>query len=312
MASDEKTIAFYRIVKYNSASNEPMEQANWYEVLTAINSLDINGRTTKVGSRVLIGEVYFHNERAHLKLAKVRDVAAWLGLLKDGATELEDFETEEGNKLYEISVVSFLDFGNVIGLVQGSTSSPTPSAVVEWIEGLEVFGKNIHLVAEAVLTNTAREHLQRAPEVARLETKVSTTKAQSLTARGSRLGRVLAQVNEEFGPVTVTLIIQTSRAKENHEGRQIMRDEAQHLAEAAADSDVSKAKAQLVHIEADEKSHTEQVDFLKQRITAKRKIAATDDEGKPIRIVSAVETIMAVAADHDKELKQAVGVEPPT
>lgn len=312
MAADEKTIAFYRITRFNPAGNEPMEQADWYKVLTAISSLPLAGRTTKVGSRVLIGEIYFHDERAHLKLAKVRDVAAWLGLLKDGATELEDFETEEGNKLYEISVVSFLDFGNVIGLVQGSTSSPTPSAVVEWLEGLQLFGKDVHLAIEAVLTNTAREQLQKAPEVARLETKVSTTKAQALTDRGSRLGRVLTQVNEEFGPVTVTLIIQTSRAKENHEGRQIMRDEAGYLAAAAAESDVSKAKAQLIHIEADESSHAEQVDFLKQRITAKRKIAATDDEGKPIRILSAVEAIMSVAGSHDKELKQAVGVEPPT
>lgn len=52
------------------------------------------------------------------------------------------------------------------------------------------------------------------------------------------------------------------------------------------------------------------MDFLKQRITAKRKIAATDDEGNPIRIVSAVTAIMGVAAEHDSELRQAVGVEP--
>jgi len=70
MPGDEKTIAFYRIVKYNPAGNEPMEQADWYEVLTAIGSLKINARTTKVGSRVLIGEVYFHDERAHLNLRR--------------------------------------------------------------------------------------------------------------------------------------------------------------------------------------------------------------------------------------------------
>ncbi len=309
MATDEKTIAFYRIVKYDSAGNKPMEQADWNKILTDLSSLNLAGRTTKVGDRMLIGEVQFYNENAHLKLAKVRDVAAWLGLLKTGATTLEDFETEEGNKLYEISVVSFLAFGNVIGLVQGSTASPTPSAVVEWLEALKLFGET-HLVAEAVLTNSAREHLQHAPEVSRIETKVSTTKAQALTNRGSRLGTVLSRVNEEFGPVTVTLIIQTSRAKENHEGRQIMRDEAGHLAAAATDSEVSKAKAQLIHIEADETSRTEKVDFLKQRITAKRKIAATDDKGKPIRIVSAVEAIMAVAAQHDKELREAVGAKP--
>ncbi|MEU3476226.1 hypothetical protein CH306_27700 [Rhodococcus sp. 15-725-2-2b] len=309
MATDEKTIAFYRLVKYDASGNKPMEHANWYDILTQLDGLDLEGRTTKVGDRMLIGEVYYHGERAHLKLAKVRDVAAWLGLLKSGATSLEDFETEEGNKLYEISVVSFLDFGNLIGLVQGSAASPTPSAVAEWFDELKIF-TGVHLIAEAVLTDAAREQLQKSPEVSRIETKVSTTKAQALTNRGSRLGSVLTRVNDEFGPVTVTLIIQTSRAKENHEGRQIMRDEAGHLAAAASESEVSKAKAQLIHIDADEKTHSEKVDFLKQRITAKRKIAATDDEGNPIRIVSAVTAIMGVAAEHDSELRQAVGVEP--
>ncbi|KZF03715.1 MULTISPECIES: hypothetical protein [unclassified Rhodococcus (in: high G+C Gram-positive bacteria)] len=100
MATDEKTIAFYRLVKYDASGNKPMEHANWYDILTQLDGLDLEGRTTKVGDRMLIGEVYYHGERAHLKLAKVRDVAAWLGLLKSGATSLEDFETEEGNKLY--------------------------------------------------------------------------------------------------------------------------------------------------------------------------------------------------------------------
>lgn len=308
MATDEKTIAFHRIVRYDGDGNKPMEQVKWYDILTTLDSLNIGGRTTKRGSRMLIGEVYFHGERAHLKLAKVRDVAAWLGLLKTGATSLEDFETEEGNRLYEISVVSFLNFGNVIGLVQGSTASPTPIAVIEWLEELKLFGE-IQLGVEAVLTNAAREHLQQAPEVSRIETRVSTTSAQALTERGSRLGKVLTRVNEEFGPVTVTLIIKTSRAKENREGRQIMRAEAEHLAAAARDSEVSKAKAELIHIEADETTRSEKVDFLKQAITAKRRIPATDDEGKPIRILSAVEAIMAVAAQHDQELRQAVGAE---
>jgi hypothetical protein len=306
MAEAEKTIAFYRLVKYDPTGNQPMEQANWYEVLTQLDTLPLAGRTTQVGNRILIGEVYYTAERAHLKLAKVRDIAAWLGVLKTGAQQLEDFETEEGNKLYEISVISFLGFGNVIGLVQGSTASPTPSAVAEWLEELKVFG-DVHIVTEAVLSDAAREHLQRSPEVSRIETKVSTTKAQALEARGSRLSRVLTRINEEFGPVTVTLILQTSRARENHEGRQILRDEAGHLAAAAGDNEVSKATARLIHFEADETSRTESVDFLKQRITAKRKIAATDDEGKPIRILSAVNAIMAVATEHDRELRQAVG-----
>ncbi|UYL86895.1 hypothetical protein SEA_RAVENCO17_42 [Gordonia phage RavenCo17] len=308
MATGERTISFYRILKYkNTAQNEPIEQIDWYKVLTFLEKQSLARRTSNVGGRILIGEILFYEEQAHLKLLKVRDIEAWLGVYNDAEKSVTDLEFDETNQLYETSIVSFLEFGNVIGMIQGSTSAPTSSAVVEWLEALEIFGSGVHLVSEAVLSNEARNELKTAPEASRIETTISTTKAQALETRGSKLSPILRKVSEEFGPMTVTLILQTSQARDNTEGRQILRAEAANLAAAAGENEVSKAKAKLVYIDADEKMRSREVDFVKQRITAKRKIGSVDDQGQPIRNLSAVRAILQVAAEHDAELRDAVG-----
>jgi hypothetical protein len=244
--------------------------------------------------------------RAHLKLLKVRDVDAWLGIYNGQEKSLADLEFDEANQLYETSIISFLDFGNVLGLIQGSTSAPTVSAVVEWLETLAVFGPDVQLASEAVLSSEARNQLRQAPEASRIETKISTSKAAQLEARHSKLAPLLRQVNQDFGPMTVTLILQTSQAKDNTEGRQLLRAEVENLAAAADDSEVTKAKARLVYVDADAKTTAKNVDFIKQRITAKRTISSLDEDGQSIRNVSAVRAIMQVAAEHDAELRGAV------
>jgi len=313
MAKGERTISFYRIVKYKtSTTNQVVAQVDWNKVLTALSGQPLAKRTSNVGGRILIGEILFYDERAHLKLLKVRDIEAWLGVYNDQEKSITDLEFDEITQLYETSIISFLDFGNVIGMIQGSTSAPTVSAVTEWLQALALFGAGVELASEAVMSNEARNQLQQAPEASRIETKISTSKAQQLEARKSKLAPILRQVTEQFGPMTVTLILQTSQAKDNTEGRQMLRAEAENLAAAAGENEVVKARARLVYIDADQKTTAKNVDFLKQRITAKRKIGSVDDDGNSIRNVSAVKTIMLVAAEHDAELRGAVSKTTPS
>ncbi|WP_162648046.1 hypothetical protein [Rhodococcus pyridinivorans] len=257
--------------------------------------------------RTLIGEVLFYNEQAHLKLMKVRDEDAWLGIYDGDAHSVSDLDLPKNNQLYETSIVSFLSYGNVVGMIQGSTSAPTPSALSQWINGLHIFGEDIVVGTQAVVSREAMRQLSQSSEASRIETKVSTNNAAALEARGSRLSGVLRRVSEEFGPVTVTLILQTSKARGNTEGRQIMRDEAENLAAAAGENEVDSARAKLIYYENDERSKARDVDFVKQRITAKRRIDTTSADGSPIRNVSAVQAIMEVAAAHEADLRAAVG-----
>lgn len=160
----------------------------------------LGDRTREIGGRLYIGEVIFAEEHAHLKLLKVRDREAWMGIYDAKAKRLEDIVQGDTSQLYETSIVSFLDFGNIIGIIQGSTSAPTATAVCEWIEELGVLGKGNQLATQAVLSKQAREDLTRSSEATRIETTVSTTKAQALEARGSKLSGILRSVTEQFGP----------------------------------------------------------------------------------------------------------------
>lgn len=308
----ERTISFFELVKYKSASaNEQMQQVDWTRILTFLDGQTLGDRTREIGGRLYIGEVIFAEEHAHLKLLKVRDREAWMGIYDAKAKRLEDIVQGDTSQLYETSIVSFLDFGNIIGIIQGSTSAPTATAVCEWIEELGVLGKGNQLATQAVLSKQAREDLTRSSEATRIETTVSTTKAQALEARGSKLSGILRSVTEQFGPMKVTVILQTSTAKDNTEGRQLLRAEAEHLAEAAEGNDVMRAKAKLRYIDADEKSKSKAVDFVKQRITAKKSIGSVDADGNRIRNLSAVTAIMQAATEHEKELRDAVGVAAP-
>jgi hypothetical protein len=104
--------------------------------------------------------------------------------------------------------------------------------------------------------------------------------------------------------MTVTIILQASRAKANSEGRHMLKQEAYKLSEATDDQTVESAKAKLIYLDADEEATTEDVNFVKQKITAKRKIPTKSADGNPIRNQSAVEAILAVAGEHDEELRR--------
>lgn len=311
--SKERTVAFFEIVREtaNGRDTERIGQADWQTLLTFLGDRPLKERMVNAYDQILIGEILHYEERAHLKLLKVRDQDAWLGIYNGEAMSLEDLSIDESNQLYETSIVSFLDYGNIIGMIQGSTSAPTSTTVGQWINALKILDGDQPLTTQAVVSHEAMEKLSRASEATRVETKVNTSKASALEKRGSKLSSVLRKVSDEFGPMTVTIILQTSRARSNTEGRQILKQEVENLAAAANEKDVDKAKAKLVYIDADEQSTSEQVDFIKQRITAKRQIATTDDDGSPIRNVSAVRAIVDVARQHDAELRTAVGVTRP-
>ncbi len=77
------------------------------------------------------------------------------------------------------------------------------------------------------------------------------------------------------------------------------------MAPGAAD----RARAKLVFAEADGVERSRLVELTEHHITAKRRVSAVDDEGNSIRILSAVDAILDVAAEHEGELRAAVGAD---
>jgi hypothetical protein len=127
----ERTIAFYEVVDVdNQGETSRMQQVAWDQVLKMLEGTKLGERVFEGKDKTLIGEVLWHDGEAHLKLMSVRDESAWISIYRPDAESINDLET--GNSaLLETSIVTFLSFGNVLGMIQGSRSAPSSGAVAE-------------------------------------------------------------------------------------------------------------------------------------------------------------------------------------
>jgi hypothetical protein len=303
----ERTINFYQIKKYKNRSvNEKIKHSDWNAILGTLVDVPLGKRVWNGPTRTLIGEVLKVDENLHLKLMLVRDQDQWLDVYDPDAQSIKDLDLGEAGQLLETSIIAFLPYGNVFGIIQGSTTAPTPSAFTDWLNGLKILGIDGQVEAEVMVSHEAQKLINQSSEATQIEVKMHTNKADALEKQGSKLSQILRTVSAEWGPMTVTVILRASKAKDRTEGRALLRAEASRIQQATDDNDVSSAKAKLVYFDADETSRSEEVDFVKQRITAKKKIATTGEDGSPIRNTSAVAAILGVAADYDEELRAIV------
>ena len=303
----ERTINFYEVVKWvNVSTNERMEHADWQAILKDLASVPLRERVWTGPDRTLIGEVMHVDGAYHLKLMLVRDQDAWLDVYNTQKDTIGELELDDATQLLEPSIIAFLDFGNVIGLIQGSTTAPTPSSFTLWLNNLEILGDGFTVDTEPMVSHEIQQLINQSAELDRISIKVHTNRADALEKRGSKLSKVLRAVKEEYGSMVVTVILQPGRAKDMAEGRKAVREEAKVIAEASDNNEVRRATGRLVYIESDEKRRGIDVDFAKQKITAKRKILTTAEDGSPIRNESAVRAIIAVAFENDQELRKIV------
>jgi hypothetical protein len=303
----ERTVNFYQIKKYrNHSVNEKIAHSDWNTILGALETLPLGDRVYGGPTRTLIGEVLRVEGSLHLKLMLVRDQDAWLDVYDPTAQSITDLDLGASGQLLETSIIAFMPYGNVIGLIQGSTTAPTPTAFTEWLNGLNILTNAGQLETEVMVSHEAQELIRQSSEASQIEVKMHTNKADALESKGSRLSEILRTVNREWGPMTVTIILSASRAKDQSEGRALLRSEAEKIFDATEDNAVAGAKAKLLYIDADDKTRSEEVDFAKQKITAKKKIATTGEDGSPIRNSSAVKAILEVAAAYEDELRAIV------
>ncbi|MDY7528464.1 MULTISPECIES: hypothetical protein [unclassified Cryobacterium] len=302
-----RTINFYEIVKYkNPRVNERMKHADWNAILKSIKDVPLSKRVWEGPTKILIGEVLTVEGQHHLKLSLVRNQDAWLDVYNPEAQSIAELNLGDAGELLETSIVAFLGFGNVIGMIQGSTSAPTPNALQEWLNGLKILGPNFTVETQVMVSHEAQELVKQSTEASQIEVKMHTNRADALEKRGSKLSQIFKAVNAEYGPMTVTVILRASKARDQSEGRVAIRNEAKKLVEAAGAKEVTSAKAKLIFVDADESTRTQEVDFAKQKITAKRKIATTGEDGNPVRNASAIQAILTVAESNHDELRAIV------
>ncbi|MEU4834108.1 hypothetical protein [Streptosporangium sp. NPDC023615] len=295
----ERTVAFFEIV---SKDNQRMKQLPWARLLGKMSCAPIKDRTHTGLKRTLVGQVVTYQETDHLLLGKVKDADEWIEQVNFDDGSIEQFDQAENRGLLETSVVCFLSYGNVLGMIRGSTSAPGCSALEEWINGLELVEDPLKV--RAIVSKGAMDKIKRADGARLMELRVGASKAAAVADSGKRLGRTINALRQEYGDARITITVEVSKENAYRSARHELLDDVMELAEM---TDVAeRATAKLTYWDQSEDEKAEHVNLMKEHITAKKRIPSRDETGQLIRNSSAVAAIMGVAADHERELRLAV------
>jgi hypothetical protein len=304
-----RQVSFYEILQKSkdSQAHARITHQDWPSLVAQLSQAKPPDRLFTGPIDTLIGTTITWDEVDHLQLARVQTSDEWIQRWNKSQGEIEDIIDTEDSPFVASSIVCFLPFGNIIGVIEATRSSPRSTHIEDWINGKKWV--KFPIVVSPVIGSDAIVKLDEATEVSRLEMTARGQKLTRLAQKPGRLGSMFREAKEiGDGDVSVKMIITVSRGKKKANSREGLRHE---LAEIADELDTGgAAKARLIYIDASEDARTEEVNFVRRNVTAKANVRATDDEGKPIRAGSAVRAILDVADDLEPLLRSAVGLSP--
>jgi hypothetical protein len=297
----ERTIAFYEIVSFESASQDRFQgEVDWQGFLTAIETEPLNGRTW-FGERTLLGVAQFQDDRQHLMLHRVKGADEWLAVANFENGQISELESAAGQGYLETSVICFAGFGNIVGIMEGSTSAPTHKSLENWLNFMKATTDKVAI--RPLMAGAEVDMLRRASGIQRIDFRVG--KLDRLGDKHGRLATTLKMLGRDYGDARVTLTISIPRGKpkpgEQDQRQKLYEDvlELDDVIESAAD----KAQAKLLFMEGDDYGRARLTELVEHHVTAKRRVAAVDDDGKSIRIRGAIEAIMGEIITHEDALK---------
>lgn len=295
-----RTVTFFRVAAQTADGPVQFPHQPWQKVLAKVIDMDLVARTYQGPTRRLIGEVLIVDGDYALKIMEPRDDDSWLEILEQASGSAAPVDEDTLGTLVETSIVAFLDEKNLFGIIRGSTSSPTHSAVAEWLDHLTLDGKPLletakaHLIAEPALSHRQRKKLDTSDGVNEAMMRISTSQAQALEQAGSEIvGTTLKNLKHTYGDLVVTVTLRVPRGKDHDEARRLLKEETQRWESVREKADA--VRATLVHYDAEAHAHAEKVNFVSQRIAIQKGVPLTDDQGDPIRNDSAVRAITTAA-----------------
>lgn len=299
----ERTVAFYEVVAVRGGEQIRVSQLAWEKFLSDLALARLEKRKVE-GESILVGATASVRNQDHLLLHRVKDDTEWLSVINLNTGEWSEVENSASQGFLDTSVVCFLEFGNIVAVMQGAVSAPTHKSLETWLNEIRPF-PDYRLAVRPVLSRAEVERLQTASGASRIEVRIGSHKVAALKEKDGRLARFLRNTSAEYGDINVTMIISVPRGKAREEDRHKLLADLQDLADVMPEA-ADRAKATLTYAEVDGADRTRLVELVEHHITAKRKVPAVDDQGNSIRILSAVDAILGVAAEHEDELRIAV------
>lgn len=302
----ERTVGFYEVVvvKDGEARRIP-EPMDWDGALADIARAHVTARTFEASS-ILVGTVATYNMQDHLLLHRVKDAGEWLSAVNWDTGDVRELEQSAHEGYVDTSVVCFLPFGNIVGIMQGGVSAPSHRALEAWLNGIQMFPGD-QLSVRPVVAHAEVERLKTASGASRVEVKIMANKMGALRDRQGGLARTLRVASDAYGEISVTMIISVPKKKELKQHRELLLADLEEISDVVTGAE--RARARLVYSDPGGPEHTRLVELVEHSITAKKRVPGTDAEGNSIRIMSAVDAILAAAIEHEDALRLAVDAE---
>lgn len=300
----ERTIQFYEVVQSQDGEQVRIPPLAMEQALSDLSRADLDRRRFDA-DRTYIGTVQSTDEDLdHLLLHKVRDRSDWLSQIDLATGKWEELESAASHGYLDTSAMTFLPYGNVVAIMQGSVSAPTHKSLEGWLNHLHLFG-DVPLVVRPLLTAAEVERLRSADGANKVEIRVGYSQRGALAERRGRLAQILTRAYDDYGDVNLTLTIGIPRRgrKGRVDDQRRLLEDVQDLAEVVPVSE--KAKAALVFAEVGSEDHTRLIELVEHHITAKRRVPAVDEDGNSIRLTAALKVMVGVAAEHEDQLRLA-------
>ncbi|MGY3681568.1 hypothetical protein ACVWXU_005191 [Streptomyces sp. TE33382] len=299
----ERTVGFYEVVVVqDGVAKRAANRMDWDGALSDVARADVAARSFE-GDSHMVGTVATYDMQDHLLLHRVKDAGEWLSVVNWDTGDLRELEQSAQEGYVDTSVICFLPFGNVIGIMQGGVSAPSHKALETWLNGIQLF-PGYQLQVRPVVAHAEMERLKTASGASRVEVKIMANKMGALQERRGGLARTLRVAGEAYGEISVTMIISVPKKKELREHREHLLADLEEISDVVTGAE--RARARLVYSDPGGPEHTRLVELVEHSITAKKRVPATDGEGNSIRIVSAVDAILAAAIEHEDALRLAV------
>jgi len=289
----KKTVAFFEIRDSDGESfPNPLP---WDKHLAEIFREGADSRKHSLSGIDHWGQIYNAYETDHFILARYReDVSSF-----DIATgDFIDSASDIAKPYVELAVIHFIPGTNRIGYVLGSHASPRVSSLEAWINlhGLVEGGVTI----EPVLSRNVLSKIAGAAEASVVRVGYRSDQLGLGNDSDTPISEIKRQIGEKMRHTYVELVFKVEGGTEAsvHDQRIQLLDVAREV----STQDFAKASAKLINYDAEGKPKAEDVNFVKHRVTTKKKVQITDDDGNPVKVKSAVEAIYQAIYELNDEI----------
>lgn len=292
----KKTVAFFEVCDENE---QPMAAENWQRHLRALRDRQNNQGATSLRHEIYglrhYAQAYTHQGELSLVVARERDEPP--SSLDETSGEILDEATQANRPWVEICVASFIANTNIFGFILGGMSAPRAGVLADWInEDAQLFGELI--TVRPYVADNLVEMLQDGSSEARMvRIHLDAAQISNADVDGPGLYSAAQQIGRELdlGPevdVEVLLRIRGRSDAATEDTRRTLADRARELIGLP----MRGAQAEIVSFEPDSPTDRELVDLVKHRMATKEKVSVMDDEGRQVRIPSAIVAIGRAAS----------------